>query len=423
MSTRRKSSFWIFAAASIIAIECFAQVAPAADGTVASDPIFNALTVDGATLSGRIREFGPSGGVTLVPADGPERVIPREKLVKLIRDSFEAPLAPEASVVLFPGGDRLHSTAIVKASETSLEVQSYMLGLLSVPLESLLGLVFVVPPNPEALGLGTGSDALESLIGRVRNEPRATEVVWLNNGDKQTGGFLSLTEKTITIQPAKDPISLERTGVVALGFDPSLVVYPKPEQGGFELTFREGSRLGVTDARVEQGQVLAKTRFGASIRVPISDLTRIHARNDSIVYLTEREPGGERYIPYVGPPRAYRRDASVEGHALRLSGQDFDRGIGTQSRTLLAYRIEPGDRRFQAQVGVDDRAGPLGSVVFRVLVDSTERAVTPTLSARDAPRSIDVDVSGGKLLILITEFGERGGVRDLADWVEARIIR
>jgi hypothetical protein len=26
-------------------------------------------------------------------------------------------------------------------------------------------------------------------------------------------------------------------------------------------------------------------------------------------------------------------------------------------------------------------------------------------------------------LILITDFGTRGGVRDLADWAEARIIR
>ena len=45
------------------------------------------------------------------------------------------------------------------------------------------------------------------------------------------------------------------------------------------------------------------------------------------------------------------------------------------------------------------------------------------MSARDTPRPIDIDVAGAKLLILATEFGERGEVRDFADWVEARVIR
>ena len=97
--------------------------------------------------------------------------------------------------------------------------------------------------------------------------------------------------------------------------------------------------------------------------------------------------------------------------------------MGTQSRTILAYRLKPGDRRFQALVGVDDRAGPLGNVVFRVLTDRKPRFATPAMTCRDAAVAIDVDISEAKLLILITDFGERGDVRDLADWVEARIIR
>jgi hypothetical protein len=36
---------------------------------------------------------------------------------------------------------------------------------------------------------------------------------------------------------------------------------------------------------------------------------------------------------------------------------------------------------------------------------------------------VDVDLVGARYLILATEFGDRGDVRDLADWVEARMIR
>ena len=45
------------------------------------------------------------------------------------------------------------------------------------------------------------------------------------------------------------------------------------------------------------------------------------------------------------------------------------------------------------------------------------------MTDRDPPKPLDIDLAGGKILILVTEFGDRGNVRDLADWAEARIIR
>ena len=388
------------------------------DGPVASDPVFNALRTDGSSVTGRVREFS-EGGVTLVSLDGKEEVIPPGQLVKLTREGFGVTYAAEPPVVLFPGGDRLHRSTLGAATETTLELQSFSLGNLplAVPLDSLLGLVMPVPTD-------TGADAIESLILRIREEPRKSEVLWLGNGDRINGGFLGLSEKTVEFLQGKTSIKIDRSGVLAIGFEPGLVVYPLPKGGFFELNFTDGSRLGVTDIKLDLGQVAATTRFHAKIKVPLADLVRISARTPSVVYLTERAPAQERSIPYVGPPRPSRRDVTVEGQTMRLSGQDYDRGIGTQSRSLLAYRLEPGDKRFQTLVGVDDRAGPLGNVVFRVLVDNNQELyASPPMAARDSPRVIDVDVSKAKVLILITEFGERGAVRDIADWVESRIIR
>jgi hypothetical protein len=39
------------------------------------------------------------------------------------------------------------------------------------------------------------------------------------------------------------------------------------------------------------------------------------------------------------------------------------------------------------------------------------------------PIAVDVDVSGGQFLILATEFGQGGGIRDYAAWIDARLIR
>jgi len=346
--------------------------------------------------------------------DGPEQVIPLALLVKLSREGGAPASAPEGAVVLFPDGDRLHGGVVGAADDTRLKVLSSTLGDLDIPLESLLGL---------ALKLPTDVDEADAFLSRVRSAPLRTELLWLANGDLLTGGFLGLDEKKVKFQLERGPIDLDRTGVVAIGFDPALIVYPRPQGTFLELSLADGSRLGVTAPQVEQGQVVATTRFGTPIRLPLGELTGVHSLSASIAYLSEREATAQQYVSYVGPTRPYRRDAAVTGHPLRVARKRFDRGLGTQSRTLLAYRLAPGDRRFQATVGLDDRAGPPGSVVFRVLVDNREEFASPPMSVRDAPRAIDIDVTGAKVVILATEFGPRGDVRDYADWIEARIIR
>jgi hypothetical protein len=384
---------------------------PPAGATVPSDPVFTALLTDGTTASGRIRQIGPEGNVTLLGDS--EQIIPLKRVVKLTKEGPPPTYPPEGTLALFPDGDRLR-TVIGPANDTALEARPYVLGEVSIPLDSLLGLVLNPPAEPEAL---------EDLLRKVREEKRSSEVLWLVNGDRLTGGFLGLSPRTISFQPAAEAVEVERAQVVALGFDPSLISYPRPKGEYLELTLADGSRLGVKDARVEKGHLLATTRFGAPIRVSIGELARVHVRGESVAYLSDRPADADEYVAYVGPPRRYRRDSAIDGHPLRLSVQLYDHGLGTQSRTLLAYRLRPGDRRFQATVGIDDRAGPLGSVVFRIRADGEDRFVSPSMSARDTPKEIDVDVSGAKLLILVTEFGERGDIRDFADWAEARLIR
>jgi len=90
------------------------------------------------------------------------------------------------------------------------------------------------------------------------------------------GGLLGLSEKTIEFQSGKDPLKLDRSGF-------------------YELTLSDGSRLGVTGPRVEEGHLVAETRFGATIRPTLSEVMRLHARTPSVVYLSERTvPAGNR---------------------------------------------------------------------------------------------------------------------------------
>jgi NPCBM/NEW2 domain len=389
-----------------------------AEGTispVSSDPVFKALMIDGRSPTGRIISF-EAAAVTIVNKDGKKEVLPLDQLVKLTRETpSSAILTENVQSVLLADGDRLMRAAIGTTTEASLEVRSETLGKLEIPLDCILGLILSTQGQ-------TGD--IDLLREQVMFEPRSSEVVWLSNGDRMVGSFDGMDDRKIKLQIDQKPVQVDRGGCSALGFDPGLLHYTAPKSDFFEVTLNDGTRLGVLSARLVEGNVEAVARFGGRpIRFPITELARIHSRSKNLVYLSQRVPAAEKYVSYIGPTRHYRLDRTVDGHPMQVGGQAYDRGVGTQSRTLLAYTIEPGDRRFQAFVGVDERAGPLGSVVFRVLVDGQEKFRSPPMTDRDAPRDVDVDLTGGKNLILYTDFGERGNVRDLADWVEARLIR
>ncbi len=389
--------------------------APARDSsTDGADPIFTALLIDGRSPSGRIVSLAESS-VTIATREGKKEKLPLDQLVKLTRDSPGAMAAGEnTQAVMLAEGDRLMRVRIDSATDSSLELKSEILGKLEVPLECILGMI---------LKGGGPAETFEALRNRVVDESRSSEVVWLTNGDRLEGSFLGMDDHAIKLQIEEKPVEIERSGAVAMGFDPALIRYPRPKGAFLEATLSDGTRIGLASARLVEGNVEGTTRFGKDVHFPATALARLHSRSASVIYLSERKPAAAQYDTYVGPTRPFRVDRAVDGQPIQLGGQSYDRGIGTESRSLIAFRIEPGDRRFQALIGVDERAGPPGSVVFRVLVDRQERFKSAPMTDRDPPKSLDIDLAGGKVLILVTEFGERGNVRDLADWAEARFVR
>jgi len=389
--------------------------APLGVASIPSDPIFAALLTDGSVVSGRVVQVDAAQGVTLAGAGGEERTIAVGRLVKLTRDGSIAPPMVEGGIVLLPRGDRLTRCVIKAAGDTTLSVLWESTGgTLAVPLDGMIGLI-LDPPK--------GVDAVDAFEARVRGETRAAEQLWLANGDKLDGLFAGLTDKQVMFQPPTGRVALARPAVTAIGFNPAQVVEQDLSGPFYEWLLLDGSRLGLGQTRIDHGLVVGQTRFGVEVRIPLGEVARIRVLNSSVVYLSDRDADKVVYESYLGPTRPYRRGASVVGPALRLGGQTYDRGLGTQSRTLLAYRLDPKAKRFQALVGLDDAAGPLGNVVFKVLVDGKPRYESPSMGAGEAPRAVDVALEGGKVLILTTEFGERGDVQDSGDWVEARIVR
>ncbi len=116
-------------------------------------------------------------------------------------------------------------------------------------------------------------------------------------------------------------------------------------------------------------------------------------------------------------------DRSVTGKPLTIGGQTFEHGVGTHAVSVLYVHLGGGTRRFSAKVGVDSsQVGKPGSVEFRVIADGKTLFKSGVMKPGDAAKTVDVDLTGGKTLILLVGSAGDGIAFDHADWADAKFV-
>jgi alpha-galactosidase len=138
-----------------------------------------------------------------------------------------------------------------------------------------------------------------------------------------------------------------------------------------------------------------------------------------------RRPRGQRGQTTPPPPLAFKLAGVTYAHALPL-----------QSDGDLAIDLGGAATRFVAMIGVDDGAppqpgradapppppSPAGSVVFGVWVDGRKAFESEVMKRGDAPRTVSVDLTGAKTLVLAVIDANDGTAGDTADWAGAAIV-
>ena len=119
-----------------------------------------------------------------------------------------------------------------------------------------------------------------------------------------------------------------------------------------------------------------------------------------------------------GAPQA---KLSVDNNPIKIGGQAFERGIGTHALSQIALDLDGKGRRFSATVGIDDEVGKRGSVIFKVYLDGKNVKDSGLLRGGDAPKTLSVDLSGAKKMILRVDDNGDGIDFDHADWGDAFI--
>ena len=108
---------------------------------------------------------------------------------------------------------------------------------------------------------------------------------------------------------------------------------------------------------------------------------------------------------------------------MTIAGKEFDRGLGTHAPGHIVYDLPAGQfKRFRCLVGRDEHAME-GTIVFQAKLDGKVLFDSGPMTKASAAKQVEVDVSGGTTLELLTLDGGDGVSGDHGDWAEAQLLR
>jgi hypothetical protein len=321
-------------------------------------------------------------------------------------------------LVLFADGGLLVAD-ILKSEQSGLLVTSPILTEKKIPIDKLAAVVFQPPVARQQRDL---------LLDQAHRATGREDRLLLANGDELQGMFKTLAEHTLTFRTALGEMTLDTRQVVALVFDPSLRREWKAEGLRAWLGLSDGGRLLVNRLRIKED--VAEVGFAGDQQGEIAAerLVALQPLGGRATYLSDIKPQGYRHVPFLELTWPYQIDRNVKGGMLRCGGRLWLKGLGVHSAARLTYSLEPpspdpGYRRFEAEVGIDDSTEGGGSVRFRVLVDGQEKFTSEIVRGGAATLPVSVDVAGAKRLDLVVDFADRGDVLDHANWLNPRLVR
>ena len=120
-----------------------------------------------------------------------------------------------------------------------------------------------------------------------------------------------------------------------------------------------------------------------------------------------------------------QKDKSVDENGLTLATDSgvktFDKGIGTHANSEIVYDLAgKGFTAFSTYVGLDQETDGYGTILFQVLLDGVKVFDSGKMTASNAAKLINLDVTGKQeLKLIVTDAGDDNSY-DHADWADAQ---
>lgn len=161
---------------------------------------------------------------------------------------------------------------------------------------------------------------------------------------------------------------------------------------------------------------------------PLSIVEAIEPDSPRITYLSDQKPILARHIPLLSGVWPLGVNTSAEGTPLVAKGEEFRKGLGVHSASSVVYSLDGTWQRFEAELAIDDEAADRGSVTYKVLLaDEAGKWNTayesPIVRGGEAPIPISLPLGNARRIALLVDFADQGDSRDLANWLNARVVK
>lgn len=115
--------------------------------------------------------------------------------------------------------------------------------------------------------------------------------------------------------------------------------------------------------------------------------------------------------------------AKADGAQIKINGARYGKGLGMHSNGEVHYDLLGRYRQFISDVGVDDEAGRMGSVVFQIFADGEKMFDSGVMTGMNSAKRVNIDVTGKREMVLILNDAGDGTDFDHADWAGSRLVR
>lgn len=324
----------------------------------------------------------------------------------------------------------------VSLGSEGVEIESDWLRCPPIPLEQVRGVVLA--PSASL----TGWNQLQSQLQQADGNQ---DFVLLNASQTLSGivdwSASETDSKTemLQLETGGKRISVAEEDVEAIVFSPALVGRIPEKSMGLSIGLKDGSLLRTRDVQSTRGSL----EITLLNRLKLSTLDDDSTFATAICYLAESprdcvflgdlELASYRHLSDLSLKWKLGINRDVTDRPLTLQDGIVDKGLAMHSSSQAAYRWDGKAGTFLAELvfaepfqGADRR---LGSVTCQVLLArngklETAAEVQMRRSSPKVPaRTFRVDVTGAKLVVLVTEEADRGQSGDHVLWLNARISK
>lgn len=361
----------------------------------------NVQTIDGASLTTDAQAVSTLTDLACTDHSGKVISIAWHDVDSVCFTEHSAISAGEKWIVETHSGDRLYGN-IVGGDAKLLRFKNQLLGELGLPLKKIAKIKRTAASDRKAQAIGE-EDVLE-----------------LTNGDTLSGAVAKCSTDGVAFFDGKDDRELRWSDVAAI----RLAQINKQDPMGIHylVTLNDGSRIAASSVQCAGSAATVDTLLDQNVSIRMEQLNSIEPMGGKRTWLSMMAPAEYKATPYFDIRWNYERDLNVLGDPLRAKGRTYARGIGLHSACRISYALSKKHAHFRGLVAMDDSAGTMADAEVRIFVDGKLLKDIEHLTIRSEPKSLDIDISDGKLLTIEIGFGDNGDVQDRVDILNAALI-